>query len=543
MVAIYSTAFIVLMNYEGQQQNAGPATAVYWVVVTMTTVGYGDVVFRTAIGRYFSILVSLSGIAILWGVVVPLAITPSLMRLVRAAPSSAPGKMQEHIIISGFGSTVESLTERLRILDLPFTIIERSEETAKKIYTQYPVLFGDPSDPDILKRANIGTARLFIANESEELNAEVIMAVRELSGIDIIALVEDLSRSRFLSYAGASRIISPKTLLGTFFAQIASPPRKNIFPGAVQLFGELNLVELPVYPNSSIIDKSLGDQAIRSTGAQIVGVWQRGVFVPHPGPNETLKSNTVLMAVGDFEQLVKIRDLTLGIRKKGHLIILGYGDVGRRVAKVLCENGILPVIMDRRDLGEIPFKHISGDVTSEANLIEAGIREAVGILILLNQDSDTIYATLQAKNLNPRAFVAARANHVRSAEKMYKAGADYVASVPVIASHMLAKIIQNEEEELALLYEDLELKLFTVSARSGMARRTLREMDLPGRFGCALAAVARGGQVAAKLDPSFSIEVGDVLALVGEPEGIRAFMAKYSRISAARWASQLVRRG
>jgi Trk K+ transport system NAD-binding subunit len=543
LLALYSITFIVLMRYEGQLENADLATAIYWVAATMTTVGYGDVVFRSDIGRYFSVLVSLSGISILWAVIVPLGVTPNLERLVRASPTSAPAKMREHIIISGFNSTVESLTERLRILDLPFVIIERSEETARKIYMQYPVLFGDPSSLDTLQKANIGAARLFIANESEELNAEVIMTVRELSEIDIIALVEDLSRSRFLSYAGASRIISPKTLLGTFLAQITSPPKKNIFPGAVQLFGELKLVELPIYPDSSIIGKSLGDQSIKSTGAQIIGIWQRGLFVPRPSPVELIKSNSVLLAVGDIEQLVKIRDLTLGPRKSGHLIILGFGDVGRRVAKVLCDNGIKPVIIDRRDLAELPLKTIPGDATSEANLIQAGIREAVGTLILLNRDSDTIYATLQIKNLNPMAFVVARANHVRSAEKIYRAGADYVASVPVIASHMLAKIIQKEEEELAPLYEDLELKIFTVSERSSMANKTLMDIDLEGRFGCAVAAVARGGEVTAELDSGFSLEIGDILALAGKPEGIRAFMAKNSKISAVRRASGLVGKG
>jgi voltage-gated potassium channel len=542
MLAIYSMTYIVLMDYEGQRENASFANAIYWVLITMTTVGYGDVVFKSDIGKYFSILVALSGLSVLWAVVVPLGVTPNLERLVRAAPSSAPGKTHDHIIISGFNSTVENLTERLRILDVPFVIIERSEETAKKNYLQYPMIFGDPSNLDILKRANISTARLFIANESDELNAEVIMTVREISEIDIIALVEDLSRSRFLSYAGASRIISPKTLLGTFIAQIASPPRKNIFPGAVQLFGELKLVELPIYPDSGIIDKSLGDQSIKSTGAQIIGIWQRGIFVPHPGPEETVKSNSVLMALGDIEQLVKIRDLTLGTRKSGHLIILGFGDVGRRVAKVLCEIGIMPVVIDRRVLGDLPLKHIFGDATSEANLVEAGIRDAVGTLILLNQDSDTIYATLQAKNLNPRAFVVARANHVKSAEKIYKAGADYVASVPVIASHMLAKIIQNEEEELAMLYEDLELKLFTVSERSGMADRTLEELNLVARYGCALAAVSRGEQITVELEAGFSLEIGDVLALIGKPNDIRAFVARYGKISAAKRARRLIRK-
>jgi voltage-gated potassium channel len=542
MLAIYSMTYIVLMNYEGQQENASFVNAIYWVLITMTTVGYGDVVFKSDIGKYFSILVALSGLSVLWAVVVPLGVTPNLERLVRAEPSSAPGKIQNHIIISGFNSTVENLTERLRILDVPFVIIERSEEIAKKNYLQYPMILGDPSNLDILKRANIGTARLFIANEKEELNAEVIMTVREISEIDIIALVEDLSRSRFLSYAGASRIISPKTLLGTFFAQIAAPPKKNIFPGAVQLFGELKLVELPVYPDSSIIGKSLGDLFREGMGGQIIGIWQRGIFVPHPGPEVTIKPNSVLMAVGDIEQLIKIRDLTLGTRKTGHLIILGFGDVGRRVAKVLCSIGIMPVIVDRRDLSDLPLKVINGDATSEANLVEAGICEAVGTLILLNQDSDTIYATLQAKNLNPKAFVVARANHVKSADKMYKAGADYVASLPVIASHMLAKIIQNEEEELAMLYEDLELKLFTVDERSGMANKTLGELNLAGRYGCALAAVARGEQVTLGLEADLSLEIGDVMALIGKPNDIRAFTARYGKISAAKRARRLIRK-
>jgi voltage-gated potassium channel len=142
---------------------------------------------------------------------------------------------------------------------------------------------------------------------------------------------------------------------------------------------------------------------------------------------------------------------------------------------------------------------------------------------LLNKDSDAIYAALLAKNLNPGAFVVARANRVKSAEKIYRAGADYVASVPIIASHMLAKIIQDEEEELALLYEDLELELFTVEKKSDMSGRTLAEIDLPGRFGCRPVALERNGQGMAMLEGSTFVESGDILALIGSQESIEAF--------------------
>jgi voltage-gated potassium channel len=244
---------MLLMKYEGQSQNINPITAFYWVISTITTLGYGDIVFHSPIGHLFSIVVVFSGLAILWAVIIPLGITPRLDKIIKASPSSAPEKMTDHIIISGYNPIVETLTERLSLLEVPFLIIERSQDVARSIYQKYPVIFGDHSERDVLSRANISSARLFIANEKEELNADVILTLREISDVEIIALVDDLARSRFLSYAGASRIISPKTLLGTFIAQITAPPRKDIFPGAIQLFGDLKLAELPIYRGSRLI--------------------------------------------------------------------------------------------------------------------------------------------------------------------------------------------------------------------------------------------------------------------------------------------------
>ena len=233
------------------------------------------------------------------------------------------------------------------------------------------------------------------------------------------------------------------------------------------------------------------------------------------------------MAVGNIEQLSAIRDLTLGTRKQGPQIILGYGDVGKRVAAVLSDCGTRPTILDRRILKDIDFPHIIGDATAEDDLLQAGIKEAAGVLIMLNVDSDAIYATLLAKNLNPHAFVVVRANHLRSAENIYRAGADYVASVPIVASHMLARIIQGEEEKLDLLYEDLELKIYHVSKRSRLAGRTLEYLDLPQIFGCRVVALERMGQAMAVPDTNTVVEGGDILALMGSPKGIEAFSRRY----------------
>jgi voltage-gated potassium channel len=533
LVAIaYSIIFMVLMGYEGQTQNVNLITALYWVIITITTLGYGDIVFHSQIGRIFSIIVSLSGIFILWAVVLPLVITPRLENVVKPVPISAPKKIEGHVIISGYSPMVEALTDRLSLLKIPFLIIERSEETARSIYQRYPTTWGDPSLVRVLMNAGIGSSRLLIANEREEQNAEVILTARAVSDVELIAIVDDLTQSRFQKYAGASRTISPKTILGTFLAQITLPPRKNIFPGAIHLFGDLMIVELPIYPGSRLIEKNPTIESIKSTGGCIAGIWQKGVFLPNPGPGEIIRSNSVLVAVGSPEQLSMIRDMTLGARREGPLIILGYGDVGRRVASVLCESDMRPVIVDRRELGDIPFEHIKGDATSEETLIVAGIKEAVGTMILLNEDSDAIYATLLAKDLNPGAFVVARANQARSVEKIYRAGADYVASMPIVASHMLAKIIEGEQEELALLYENLELKFTEVNKRSSLAGKTLSEIDLPGRFGCRAVVINKAGRIIACPDEDTTVEPGDTIAMIGSPKGVEAFSCAHDHVPA-----------
>ena len=66
----------------------------------------------------------------------------------------------------------------------------------------------------------------------------------------------------------------------------------------------------------------------------------------------------------------------------------------------------------------------------------------------------------------------ARANRAMSAEKIYRAGADYVASVPIVASHMLTKIAQSHEEELTMIYEELELIRLRVKRWSGLDGKT-----------------------------------------------------------------------
>jgi K+ transport systems, NAD-binding component len=223
IVAVYSAIYMILMRYEGRSELAHPMNAVYWVVMTITTVGYGDIVFSSSLGRLFSIVVSLSGIALVFAFVLPGIVTPWFEHLGRELPERVPEWMSGHILICGYGPMVERLTERLDEMGIEFAIVESRESVARSIFKRYITVWGDPSDVQVLRNANISTARMVMVNYTDEVNADVILTIREVSRVEIIAMVEDLRHSRFLSYAGASRVLSPKTMLGTFVAQISNP--------------------------------------------------------------------------------------------------------------------------------------------------------------------------------------------------------------------------------------------------------------------------------------------------------------------------------
>ncbi len=525
-IVVYSVIFVFLMGHEGQVENADLMTAIYWVVITMTTVGYGEVIFYSSIGRIFSMLVSVSGIMILFAVVLPVIVTPWIESMGRILPTKAPPKMKDHIIICGYNPVVETLTENLKRQGVPFVVVERRYDIARGIYQKYSTVWGDPSEKEVLLNANIRTARLVIANERDELNADIILTVREISGIEVVALAEDVARARFLSYAGASRTISPKMLLGNFIAQIISPSRSGVFPGAFKLFGGL-LVELPIYPGSPLISRKVNDELLKGTGANVRGIWQRGRFVSSPGQEE-IRSNSVLMAVGELGPLNKLRELAMGTPKRGRLIIIGYGDVGRRIFNVLSEKGIKPVVVDLREICDVCDQQVVGDGTSEEVLEKAGVRDAAGILIMLNDDTNVVFSTLLARSLNRSAFILARANHVRSSEKLYRAGADYVATVPIVASHILVRIAEDRDEQLAMIYEDLELIQFRVGQRSdALSGKALGGLYLSERVGCTVVAIERDGVGLLDVNPGTVVRAGDLLAVVGSSESIDLFQRAY----------------
>lgn len=313
LTIIYSLIFIYLTKIEQHPEQADIVTAVYWVITSMTTVGYGDVLLTSNTGRAFSVLVQLSGVVMIFGMMFPLVITPWLERTIKVTlPLQAPEGMKDHIIVCGYNRLVETLIDELKEHEISFIIVENDEHLIHELVEkEIPCIFGAASDEEVLENANIETARLVIANDTDEENANIVLTAREYTDVDIIAMVEDTSKAKYLKYAGASKVVSPKTLFGRFIGKKAIDPFVSRLTGATEFFEGVSIVEFPIYPNSQLIGNTLETSAIRErTGANIVGIWKSGSLSFNPHAGDIIKDNSVLLAIGTTNQLSELKKLT-----------------------------------------------------------------------------------------------------------------------------------------------------------------------------------------------------------------------------------------
>ncbi len=313
MLLMYMFIYLHLMSNEGQIENLGIDNAFYWVVSTITTVGYGDVVFTSTAGRIFSIFVQASGVPLFFGIILTLVVTPWFERTMKVPLSTkAPKGMNDHIIICGYNRLVEVLINELKDKDLDFLIIDEDEEILYSLMkSSIPCMYGIASEESTLERAAIKSAHFVIANRTDSENANIVLTARKLSEIRIIALAQNVSNIKYLKYAGANRVISPKQVLGRSIAKKAIDPYLGVVSGSTEFLDGHRIVEFPIYSKSILIGKRIRDARIpEKTGAMLVGIRKAGNVTFDILPEQLIQANNVLIAVGTTKQLDGLRKLT-----------------------------------------------------------------------------------------------------------------------------------------------------------------------------------------------------------------------------------------
>jgi voltage-gated potassium channel len=208
----------------------------------------------------------------------------------------------------------------------------------------------------------------------------------------------------------------------------------------------------------------------------------------------------------------------------GHVIICGWGRVGRACAQYLTATGHKTVVVDRdaARLADLDLHTIVGDVTNDRVLQEAGISRAHALIAALDTDADNVYVTLSSRALRPDLVIIARARNDDSTSKLVRAGANRAVNPQLIGGRRMAAFALQphvaEFLDVVMHDETLEFRIeqVVVGANSPLAGQSIGQAVLAERTGILLLALRpRGTKPFLAPTPETRLEPGTVLIAVG----------------------------
>ena len=240
---------------------------------------------------------------------------------------------------------------------------------------------------------------------------------------------------------------------------------------------------------------------------------------------------------GHMRDLVRRRKMEGDIaRMSGHVIVCGWGRVGREVARFLVSAGRQVVVIDRDldRLAVVPYASVHGDVTDDETLRQAGIERAATLVAAIDTDADNLYVTVAGKSMRPDLQIIARARNESSEPKLLRAGADRVVNPQQLGGDRMASFVTQplvvDFVDVVMHDGTLEFRLeeLAVSAASSLSGSTLRSAQLRDRTGALVLAIRRpDGFFVTNPSPEDVIEAGDVLISVGTAEQL-ATLAEFA---------------
>lgn len=241
---------------------------------------------------------------------------------------------------------------------------------------------------------------------------------------------------------------------------------------------------------------------------------------------------------GHLSQLLERRRMDTRIAAlRGHVIICGYGRVGRSAAEFLRSGGHEVVVIDAdpERLAEVGREvlHLCGNVNDDEVLRTAGIAHARAVIVALDTDADTVYATLSARAMRPDLVIVSRARTTGSKSKLQLAGATRAVNPERIGGRRLAAFaLQPHVAEFldVVMHDDnldWRIQQVPIAAGSDLAGLSVAEMRIPERTGALLLAVRRSAEAGLEPNPPAGLIAppGTVLIALGTTTELNALAA------------------
>ena len=526
IVAVFSTLFHEIMEYEGQRHSW--PTAVYWTLVTMSTLGFGDITFASDVGRLFSVVVLLSGSAFIL-VLLPFTFIQFMFvpwmeaREQARAPRVLPRDLTGHVLLTGISEIEESLIERLDRASIPYHAIVPDLTEALKLHDLgFKVMVGALDDPQTFRNAGAERAALVAATLADTTNTNIAFTVQEIADeVPLVATANSAASVDILRLAGCNEVLQLGEMLGEALARrVLAPDGRSRVIGE---FGDLLIAEAQAPPD--LIGRPLAETGLRArTGLVVGGVWDKGrLEVARPTTVPTVTSTFIL--AGRRSELDAYDDAFATQRRaEAPVIIIGGGRVGRAAGRALAAAGMRYWIVEQ-DEGRVrdPATYVVGDAAELAVLERAGIHETPSVLVTTHDDDINVYLTIYCRRLRPDVQIISRARLDRNVSTLHRAGADAVLSYAASGANAIWNLL-SDDNTLQLAQG---LDVFRVPVPKELVGRTIEQAHVRESTGCTVVGVVARGYLYSNPKPDVPLTADADLVLIGDDRSEDRFLARF----------------
>ena len=320
-VAIALVLVTLLIGVLGYKAIAGYGwvDALYMTVITVTTVGFGEVNPLTPEAKIFTVILILCSVVIVGyaiSVITEYIISRSAYDAIKHKKVQKQiDKLSGHIIVCGYGRNGKQAVEKLRAYNKSFVIIDKEEDVIER-YEDATTLFvkGNANEDEILLNAGVERASTLISALPDDAdNLFVVLSARQLNQkLKIISRAEYETSQKKLKLAGADNVIMPNRIGGDHMASLVVVPDLIEFLDNLSVVGEedsINVEEIgfeKFCPDGREV--SIKDIDLRyKTGCTIIGYKSPdGKYTVNPSADFILKKGSKLVVIGRPEQIVNL---------------------------------------------------------------------------------------------------------------------------------------------------------------------------------------------------------------------------------------------
>jgi len=318
--AIFMSATIMYV-FEGVGNNPNINSfidALYWSIVTITTVGYGDITPVTNTGKVVTFLLVGGGffILVLATSIVTNALSEKIDLVLENKLLSRASKLEELIVVFGYGRMGQTLCEELHANGKNFVVVDKSEENVTRAKEKgYFYLKADAQKYETIKNMvfNNDVRKVVINTDNDALNLSILLTIKaERKDIEVIVRANNDENIKKFKIAHADFVIFPyETVAEVAVEYIGNSVKFDAIENLLLKKSDITLDEVNILDGSDMIGKTINEVGFKNLNITTIAVLKNGSsknYIFNPNWNEyKFEANDSLVVIGNEEDIEGIK--------------------------------------------------------------------------------------------------------------------------------------------------------------------------------------------------------------------------------------------